>query len=110
MTIRSALPLALLLIACGVNEDNFADKFAHVLCSQAEECYPDDFDDSYEDFGECLDDMAAYMDDVQRTAEQLCEIDYEIASECYADLKSMSCDEIDEGQSPPACGDYVVCF
>jgi hypothetical protein len=101
--------LLLLLTACGVNEDNFADKFGHLLCSLSEECYEEDFDDAYDDFEDCLDDTTRLMEDVQDYAESLCAIDYDIASECYADMKAMSCEEFEDGQETPSCSDYVVC-
>ncbi|MFH1464735.1 MAG: hypothetical protein ABIO70_10145 [Pseudomonadota bacterium] len=104
------LLLPLLLVGCGVNEDNFAARFARLYCSQAEECYEDEFDEEYDDFGECLDDATAIMEDTQDYFEALCEIDYDLATECYSDAKAMDCDEIEEGQQPDACNRYVDCF
>jgi hypothetical protein len=59
---------------------------------------------------DCVDDLEGIYDEVQDWAEMLCDIDYQMASRCYRQMKWASCDELDdENWSPEACEEYVVC-
>jgi hypothetical protein len=102
--------MLLLLAACGINEDNFADKFGALACDQYEDCEPDNFDDDYDSFDDCLDDAVPLFEEVQDWGEEVCGIDYDLATECYRDMKAMDCEEIEDGDAPPSCDDiYEDC-
>jgi hypothetical protein len=105
-----AVGASLLSVGCSVDEDNFAAKFARLSCKRTRQCEPDDFDDWYDDMDDCVDDLEGIYDEVQDWAEMLCDIDYQMASRCYRQMKWASCDELDdENWSPEACEEYVVC-
>jgi hypothetical protein len=108
---RSLLPLlAVLLVGCGVTEETFAYEFAKLSCKKAQRCDREDFEDWYDDLDDCIDDVEPVWELIQDGAEFLCEIDYQIASRCYRQLRNASCDEWDdEDYNPEACEDYVVC-
>ena len=105
---RSISSLALLLAGCGIDEDNFEERFAQGICSTAERCHPDEFYETYEDLEGCLEATVPLVEDVQ-DVESPCAIDYELATECYRETMALSCEEVDDGYQPEACEGYVVC-
>jgi len=101
--------LSLLMLGC-VTEDNFSEKFASVTCRKMRRCEPDDYDDFYDELGDCVDDAEALWDLVQDGSELFCDIDYQLASRCYRALKLATCSDYeDDDWSPESCEDYVVC-
>jgi hypothetical protein len=108
---RSTLALAALTLAgCNVNEDTFAYKFAVVYCRHLRRCEPGDWEDWYDELEDCVDDAERAFALIQDGAELFCDIDYQIASECYRKSKLASCDTWDDpDEQPEACEDYVVC-
>ncbi len=109
----SRIPIALstlLLIGCGVNEDTFAYKFSVVSCKKSYQCDQEDFLDVFDDVAECVDETEPFMEEVQDWSEALCDIDYQLASQCYRELKWASCDDWnDSGWYPEVCEDYLIC-
>jgi hypothetical protein len=102
--------LGLVLVGCGVTEDNFGYKFAVVTCKKARNCEPDDFEDWYDDLEDCVDDFEPIFDELQDWTEIICDIDYQLASQCYRQLRFASCDDWEDPDwNPEACEDYVVC-
>jgi hypothetical protein len=108
---RIALALAtLLLVGCHVTEEDFAYKYALVSCKKARRCEPEDFEDWYDDLEDCVDDAEALWELWQDGTELFCDIDYQIASQCYRQMKLASCEDWDDPDwDPEACQDYVVC-
>ncbi len=102
--------LSLSLVGCGVTEETFAYKFGELTCKKMKRCEPDDYEDFYDDLDDCIDDAETLWELVQDGSELFCDIDYQLASQCYRALKYASCDKYDDDDwSPESCEDYVVC-
>ncbi len=102
--------LCMLLVGCGVTEESFAVEFATMTCRKARSCEPEDFEDWYDDLDDCVDDTEGVWELVQDGAELFCDIDYQLASRCYRQLKFASCEQWDdEDWNAEACDEYVVC-
>ncbi len=97
----AVLPL-LVLSACGVNENNWGDKNAKVMCDYMERCDALEFFYLYDDQGECMDKQLDYWDEYGEQTKQGCKFDEEAANECHS-LLNQSCekiaDDIDDVQS-----------
>ena len=96
---RSRLPLAaLLLCACGVNTDNFPDKYGHALCKVHYDCEISRFEAAYDDPKDCEEKIG---DNVWRllggvTGEQ-CDFDKGAARDCLDDISKAECGALESG-------------
>lgn len=79
-----ALSMVVLLPACGVNKDNFSERFANKLCAFFAECQAPYFNEYYGSQDECVDsymDYYAYTDYYQG-----CEFNKSKAKDCLSSL------------------------
>lgn len=89
---RRSLPLLMLLAAsCGVNKNNFADKYATAYCHMYSECQSAYFNDYYDSVKDCADNFSEYFDS---SYYDTCDFDKKSASACLKLIKSVekSCD------------------
>ena len=105
------LPATLLVTSCGVNEDNFPEKYAKATCDQMFDCEIQGYD-TWEDETACREDIQDVWDDMKQMMDALgCSVDYDLAGDCLKDYRRASCEEIDSptGFTSSACEDMWIC-
>jgi hypothetical protein len=92
------IPAVLLLFpACGIDAENFADSMARAYCSKQRECFRANFEDSYDDLGDCTEDVNDSYQNVQDAAEGLgCELNGDAAEEYRGELLGAECGEFND--------------
>lgn len=101
----------LTLIACGVDEENFAERFAEVSCDQGIACEEPGFTD-YADAEQCLPDALADWQAVEAMGEEFgCPLDYSLAADCLAIFKGADCAAVADRswESEGACAELLAC-
>lgn len=97
--------MLLFLLACGVTEANFPDRYAAEACSRYEECYQAEFEVMYDDAGECQDDLLGFLDYLEA-----CDFDRAAAHDCLAEVRDAHCADLFESDMGSACGEvYTNC-
>jgi len=89
-----ALSTLVLLPACGVNEDNYVEKFAKVLCGLYDECYQEEFASYWDDVNQCVDELVDAMDEGGDYYAD-CTFDNKNAKDCIDSYKKVTCDDIE---------------
>ncbi len=104
--------LALLtLIACGVDEANFAERFAAVSCERGITCEEPGYA-GYADEGECLPEALADWEALELAGAELgCPLDYERAADCLAAFRDADCAAIADQswEAEPPCEALLSC-
>ncbi|MFT7517985.1 MAG: hypothetical protein ACI9MC_000109 [Kiritimatiellia bacterium] len=104
-------PVIVLLIAgCGLNSDNYPDKYAKTLCDAYIDCEVNRFEEAYDDRKDCEN---AISDSVWRllggVTNEECPFDKGAAQTCLQDLKNATCDSLAAGTwNSPACAVAVA--
>jgi hypothetical protein len=102
------IPL-LLLTAC-YGQEAWVDTLGASHCSRYRACYPDDFDELYEDNGECKDAWRGLWDDFDAClAEAGCAYDPKGAAACDKAIRGADCDSIGNGAWTDACTEIYTC-
>jgi len=100
-----------LLVACGVDQDNFAEKFGEISCDQGLECELDGYD-QYADADECVPQAAADWLAVAELGDEFdCSLDYEFAADCLKIFKKSDCDAVADRswESEGECAELFAC-
>lgn len=95
--------LGLLAIGCAYQFTDFAGDLADAQCSKLDECEMLDFyGGTYET---CVDSIRALTGGVEEDdAEESCpNYDKDAAKDCVADWESLTCAQLEDGQTPEAC-------
>lgn len=103
---KLAGPVALIALAtaCSIDRDDFPDAAADALCDRYRECERADFEDDYADMGECIDDWAAFVDDVLDVEEAFGgEYDADVGRDCISAIRSADCNDLDEALNSSDC-------
>ena len=79
-----------LVLGC-VTQQSFPDQYSREVCNKYEECVKAVFDATYDDVGECVDDLSSVFDDFSTDE---CDFDAGAASACLNEVRSTSCDEL----------------
>lgn len=92
--------ILLALLACGVTENNIADRTLHTVCASMQECYQADFEDAYGDVGTCMDENRSFIEGFYDCYIDNCDqFDAGAASDCVQELGAQSCDEDESNAS-----------
>jgi hypothetical protein len=90
--------LALSLMACAIPEEDFPDAYAKAACDRQEECNADGYANRWDSDVECEEswaDLAELLLDVGDLFGET--YDPAKGRECVRDLKTLSCDELEDG-------------
>jgi hypothetical protein len=104
------LAAGMLLPACGVNRDNYVEKFVKVRC-ELYECY-EDFEEYWNDVDECVDEALGYLEDYLDEYYADCEFSRRNATKCINSYKKISCEDFESGDyeyDGEACEDIWEC-
>jgi hypothetical protein len=88
-----SLSALLLLPGCGVNEDNYVEKFAKVVCELYYDCF-EEFGEYWDDVDACVDETAELLDDGDESYTD-CEFDSKNARKCIDSYEAITCEQID---------------
>jgi hypothetical protein len=91
------LSAALLLPACGVNEDNYQEKFVEAACDLYYECI-EDFAGYWDDVDACVNDIMENLDPVDEDYAD-CEFNSKNARKCLDSYKEITCEDIESGEA-----------
>ncbi len=99
MRILGLAPLAALLVACTISEDDFPAEYAETWCDRAQECDPDGFEDLFGDDVEQCEELNGDAAEVWLDLADLAGETYDegLGYECVRDTKKASCDELEDG-------------
>ena len=96
--------ILLALLACGVTENNIAEKTVRTVCASMQECYQAEFEDSYGDLGDCVDENSAFVEGFYNCYIENCDqFDGGAANDCVQELGAQACGEDEPSSS--ACDD-----
>lgn len=88
------------LTACGTSAGSFPEDYGRVLCDRQKECYPTEFDAEYDNEGECREEADALF--VLFDFDE-CDFDRAEANDCLGELRSRSCEELENDDAFDAC-------
>jgi hypothetical protein len=102
-----ALPawmVLLTLAGCGgayKDEADFREDYFQLFCQASEECYPEDFEASFESVDACVDGMNALMTMFSDDG-TMCgpEFDGALARDCIQEAQKLSCEELETATRP----------
>lgn len=92
--------LALLLMACGYQQDEFAIDYTAAVCTLYEQCEVMTTVAGYEDRGECNADILAKVDAEKGRCP---DYDKKVALDCVNGINQMKCQAIYDDTWPAAC-------
>lgn len=102
----AVLSLSLLLVGCGYKYEDFATEYADAACSKFDECNQLDFYGGTYDT--CVDYYTALTGGVEDTTGESCpNYDPSAAADCVDDWTTITCAQLEDGQTPSACD--LVC-
>ena len=88
-----------------VDEDNYAEKYSPVYCTQTKECYRGYYDSEWSDMNDCIenvrDDLEDLIDDMDDNG---CDFQDKEAKECLLDIADANCEDYFEGDAFEDCG------
>jgi hypothetical protein len=97
--VRLVLPVFAVLVACTVEEDEFANSYAKAVCNRLEECQRSDYEQAYEDRDACVEDWAEIADTILDVGDTLGqEYSPQSAQDCLESIREASCGEFSDGQ------------
>lgn len=97
--------MLLFLLACGVTEDNFPDRYAAETCARFEECFQAEYELAYDDMGECTDEVV----DILSFADS-CDFDAAAAADCLDEVRSADCADLFDSSASSGCNQvYTNC-
>lgn len=99
-----------LAAGCGVNENNFAIRYAQAMCNATWDCEFEDMD-LYEDKADCIDRSEDEVEDIVDFMEDMgCSLDYDLAGDCLRDFKNAECEDLQQGDyGDDTCDEMWVC-
>jgi hypothetical protein len=89
--------IALLSVGCNVKEEDFAEKYGETYCKKWKSCDKDAFNDVWEEgTQQCVESTEDIIETLFDFSSALGgEYDSGSASRCLADIRSASCDDLD---------------
>jgi len=96
------LPIALsigLLAGCTVAEHDFPEAYGKAMCKRMKQCERGEYDNTWDDKAECVDDMAEFADFFLDAGDLLGQ-EYvpELGYDCIREVKGASCAEFEDGE------------
>lgn len=96
------LPVLALSVGCGYPFDTFNEELAVAACSKYDECNKLDYWGGTYD--ECLSRYSVLTSTVEdETGEECPNYDNGAAKDCVADWETLTCAQLEDGQTPAAC-------
>jgi len=91
--------LALVLTGCAIEEADFPDAYGRAVCDRIHQCQRSDYDDRYENRGECVDEWAEFADSIIDLGDTFgTEYSSDGAQECLSNIQQATCSEFSDGQ------------
>jgi hypothetical protein len=108
---RSLLPLSIAVaVSCTVTEENFADRYARIVCRKGAKCDDPYFDARWDTQAECREETSEVWQELLPELEAAgCDIDFNYADACLADIRAMSCEEAQDDWMGWNCYEFLWC-
>ena len=107
----SVLPLVGLLVwcsGCTIDELDFPEKYGKAYCQKARSCDKDGFDDTWDSFEACVDDVDDIVDALMEVSTTFGgEYDATNAGRCITQVKSATCEDFEAWDFSSSCDDVI---